>query len=284
MRCKHELLACNVFATWVSCGKASAGCTREPTRKVFTELALYDSDQDRYQAARQRLARERRAARLAELQRQARQETFKHKRRVAAGLAKPLSEAERRKIVLARRRQRWKIDPALRERYLRSKRVDAIRRGRSRGAAPQGSKGNRRHRIEGQRRRRLAEREREGRTLNGPQFRALREQLGLSVWEIAERFGVTYSAAKQWQRSCGPPVDVERWLCSIMRESDKRPAPPRRSDKRRRRPRLSSARPLTANNVQGPSFALARPSVRTPPVGRPATSRYRVDPSSVIEI
>jgi len=214
-RCKRELLACRAFVAWVESGTTQAVHARFPSRETYVALATFDDAQARYQAQRQRQAKERRDSRLADLRRQARRETFERKRLVAAGLAAPLSGAERRKILLARRRLRWKIAPELRERYLLLKRQDAIRRGRLNGSAPKGSDGNRLHRAEGQQRRREAERARQGRTMSGPQYRQLRLQLGLSIREIADRFGVTYSAAKQWQRSSGPPAHVERWLLSF---------------------------------------------------------------------
>ncbi|MCP5359889.1 MAG: hypothetical protein R3E75_08170 [Steroidobacteraceae bacterium] len=223
-RCKHGLLACRAFVAWVDTGSAPAALERDPSRETYVELAAFDDAQARYQAQRQRQAKERRDARLAELRRQARRETFERKRLVAAGLAAPLSDAERRKIQLARRRLRWKIAPELRERYLLLKREDAIRRGRRNGSAPKGSDGNRVHRAEGQRRRREAERTRQGRTMSGQKYRELRVQLGLSIREIADRFGVTYSAAKQWQRPWGPPANVERWLRALATRREEVPA------------------------------------------------------------
>lgn len=213
-RCKRERLACAAFVRWVESGTVSAALTRVPSREIYAELGAYDDPQARYRAKRQRQAKERREARLAEVRRQARRETYERKRLVAAGLAEPMTQAERRRIRLARRRLRWKIDPALRERYLSQKREDATRRGRRRGAAPKGSDENRQHRSEGQRRRREAERERDGRTMTGSEYRAMRLQLGLSFRQIADRCRVTYSAAKQWQRAAGPPAEVERWLRS----------------------------------------------------------------------
>lgn len=224
LRCKRELLACRAFVAWVDSGTAQAAPARAPSREIYAELAAFDDAQARYQAQRQRQMRERRDARLAELRRQARRETFERKRLVAAGLAEPLSDAERRKIQLARRRIRWKIAPELRERYLLLKRRDALRRRRLDGSAPQGSDGNRLHRIEAQRRRRETERARQGRTMSGQKYRQLRVQLGLSIRGIADRFGVTYSAAKQWQRSCGPPANVERWLRSLATRREEVPA------------------------------------------------------------
>ena len=225
-RCRVHELACGAYTAWVDTGRVPAAASREPSSALFSDLAQFDDARERYQAQRQRQAAERRATLLGELQRQARRETLEHKRLVAAGLAPPRSKKELRRMQLARRRLRWKIDPSLRERHLRLKREDAIRRGRRKGAAPKGSEANRLHRSEAQRRRREAERTREGRTLTGAQFRELRERLGLSIRAIADRFGATYSAAKQWQRPNGPPAKVGTWLLARQRELEEGPAMP----------------------------------------------------------
>jgi hypothetical protein len=216
LRCKHQLLACNAFATWVSVGTAHPGIARSPNREGFADLALYESGHDRHQAARQHQARELLAAQLAELQRKARRQSLEYRRLVAAGLAEPLGKAQLREIRLVKRWQRWKIAPSLRERHLQLKREDAIRRGRRNGSAAAGSEGNRLHRIEAQHRRREAERHRDGRTMSGLQFRMLRLQLGLTVWDVAVESGVSYHTAKQWQRSAfGPPGRVVHWLAAV---------------------------------------------------------------------
>lgn len=226
-RCKTRLLACQAFIAWTDDGRSPrAAATREPSAVLFRDLVRFDEGKARYQAQRERQAAERRASKLAELQREARRETLEHKRRAAAGLAQPLSKAQRRKVFLQRRRLRWKVDPTLRERHLRLKREDAIRRGRRRGAAPAGSEANRLHRIEAQRLRRAEERRRDGRTLSGAQFRELRNRLGLSIRAIADRFDVTYSAAKQWHKPWGPPGHVAAWLIALSREREEGPAMP----------------------------------------------------------
>ena len=208
---------------WVDTGRAPAAASREPSSALFLDLSGFDDSKARYRVQRQRQARERRAAKLEELRQAARREAFARRRLVAAGLAEPMTKAERRKIQLARRRLRWKIDPQLRARHLQLKREDAIRRGRRRGTAPMGSDDERRHRREGQRRRRQAERERDGRSLTGAQFRELRLRLGLSIQQIAARHGASYSAAKQWQRGHGPPGHVVAWLLALPCEREEVP-------------------------------------------------------------
>lgn len=216
LRCKHEQLACRAFSAWVEAGRTLEGATCDPNREAFVELFLFDDPGERYRVQRDRETRARRAAKLEALRQQARREAFERRRLVAAGLAQPLTKAERRKLFLKRRRMRWNIDPSLRERHLQLKREDAIRRGRRRGAAPAGSEGNRRHRIEAQKRRRQAERARDGRTMTGPQFRQLRLQAGLTVWDIAHELGVTYGTAKQWQKPNGfPSARAVRWIAAV---------------------------------------------------------------------
>lgn len=217
LRCKAELLVCRAFAGWVDVGRTPGGASRDPSREAYVELYGFDDPAERYRARRQRAAQTRRAAQLAEVRRQARRETYERKRLIAAGLAEPLNAAERRKIRLARRRRRWKIAPELRARYLLSKRQDAIRRGRRRGAAPAGSEGNRLHRMEAQRRRREAGRERDGRTMSGPEYRALRRQARLTIWDVAYELGVTYGTAKQWQKpNSYPPARAVRWIEAVI--------------------------------------------------------------------
>jgi DNA-binding transcriptional regulator YiaG len=216
LRCKHELLACNAFTGWVDAGRTPDGVSRDPNREAFVELFRFDDPAERYRTQRERETRERRAAKLEAMRQQARREAFERRRLVAAGLAQPLTRSQRRKLQLARRRARWKIDPTLRERHLRLKRDDAIRRGRQRGAAPAGSEDNRRHRIEAQHRRRQAERERDGRTMTGAQYRARRLQLGLTVWDIAHDLGVSYGCAKAWQKATAfPPARAVRWIEAV---------------------------------------------------------------------
>ena len=62
--------------------------------------------------------------------------------------------------------------------------------------------------------------------MSGASFKQIRLQLGLSIREIADRFGTTYSATKQWQRSGGPPAQVEVWLLALVREREELPAAP----------------------------------------------------------
>ena len=246
-RCRSAQLACRAFVTWVDEGRVAARATLQPSAQLFLDLARFDNGQQRYRAQRERDAAERRATELEAMRQAARREAFEHRRQVAAGLAQPRSKAERRKLQLARRRLRWRIDPSLRKRHLALKRADAIRRGRLRGSAPKGSAGNRLHRREGQLRRRRAEREAAGRTMTGTQFREARAQLELTLAEIACQFGATYSAAKGWQRN-GPPARVEAWLLERLRAREEMPAVPGGAFRsgHRRRPRLCSAAALTA--------------------------------------
>lgn len=216
-RCREASLACQAFDRWVATGEMPAGLPRVPSRATYLAIALFDDPAARYRSERERQAREQRAERLAELRRQARRETAAHKRLVALGLAQPLTHAQRRRRRRALRRRRWKVDPSLRERYLKSKRDDAIRRARRFGVAPAGSAEERRHRGEAQRRRRQAERERAGRTMTGLEFSAIRRRLGLQVRVIAGVCGVSESAARQWRRH-GPPAHIERWLRALADE------------------------------------------------------------------
>lgn len=195
--CTHARLcaigyACQAFSLFVSTG--SAGSDRSPDRAIYLQLF----------GGRELLRaywRKKGIARAVAVRKGARPKLLR-------------SESwrrwyERRKILLA-------LDPALRERHLRLKREDAIRRARRRGKAPAGSEANRQHRIEGQRRRREAERQRNGQTMSGPEYRTLREQLGLTTRDVAIEMQVSYSAAKQWQRgSAGPPGRVVRWLQAV---------------------------------------------------------------------
>lgn len=250
-RCRRNQLACRAFVGWVDTGSPPADASREPSSAIFSDLARFDDAKARYQAQRERQAAERRATLLGELQRQARRETFEHKRLVAAGLAPPRSKRELRRLQLARRQLRWKIDPSLRQRYLQLKREDAIRRGRRNGAAPRGSDASRLHRSEAQRRRRDAERKREGRTLSGEQYRELRKRVGLSIRDIADQFGATYSAAKQWQRPNGPPGKVQVWLLALLREREEVPAAPGSFPSR--------PPPAAAVSMGAPTHGLQRP-------------------------